>query len=236
MRCAKRALRLCFSWPSRDIVVRSVTYRIVYFKTDRSYNIVMRNRKGEATREWIVAKTAALLNREGYLRAPVSEIMRATGLQKGGIYNHFSSRQALTLEAFEFAAAVMRDRVRAIVTGGGNPKDQLRALVQVFRDAPRTALAGGCPIANLAIESDDADPDLRAAARSAMGGLIGAFEKVIAAGTARGEFGQTDARACAIYFVSALEGAYLLSNLYKDPVYLESVATRLEREVAAGLR
>src|SRR5262245_17691366 len=42
-----------------DIVVGSVTYGVLIFKTDRSYNATMRNRKGEATREWIVAKTAA---------------------------------------------------------------------------------------------------------------------------------------------------------------------------------
>ena len=77
----------------------------------------MKKRKGEATRERIVAQTAELLNREGYLRTPVSEIMRVTGMQKGGIYNHFESREALTLEAFDFAVARMRDSLLAALEG-----------------------------------------------------------------------------------------------------------------------
>ena len=43
-------------------------------------------KKVEATRNRIVVRTANLLNTQGYLGTPVSEIMRATGLQKGGIY------------------------------------------------------------------------------------------------------------------------------------------------------
>jgi len=33
----------------------------------------------------------------------MSDLMRVTGLQKGGIYNHFRSKDELALEAFDFA-------------------------------------------------------------------------------------------------------------------------------------
>ena len=45
---------------------------------------------------------------------------------------------------------------------------------------------------NLAIESDDADPKLRSAARNAMAQLIGCFEQVIAQGMRHGEFPKGD--------------------------------------------
>jgi AcrR family transcriptional regulator len=196
----------------------------------------MSKRKGEVTRERIVAQTAGLLNREGYLRTPVSEIMRVTGLQKGGIYNHFESRQALTLEAFDFAVARMRDRLLSAVASERSAKDKLRALIEAFRDSTQgPAMEGGCPITNMAVESDDADPELRAAARRAMGQLIGLFEKVIAAGIERGEFAKGDAHSRATHLVAAIEGALMLSNLYKDKTYLHSVAERLKQEVSAGL-
>src|SRR5262245_37022925 len=54
-------------------------------------------KKGEATRRRIVAQAASLLNTKGYRSTPVSEIMRVTGLRKGGIYRHFDSRTTLTL-------------------------------------------------------------------------------------------------------------------------------------------
>jgi TetR/AcrR family transcriptional repressor of nem operon len=196
--------------------------------------LIFMKRKGETTRERIVEQTASLLNCTGYLRTPVSEIMRVTGLQKGGIYNHFESRQALTLEAFEFAAGRMRDRLLEALAGKRSAKDKLCALIKSFRDGTKgLGLEGGCPIVNLAIESDDADPELRSAARRAMGRLIGLFEKTIAQGVEEGEFAKRDVRESAVHMVAALEGALMLSNLYKDPNYLRIVAHRLEDDVKA---
>src|SRR5262245_41829174 len=187
----------------------------------------MRKRKGEATRERIVAQTADLLNREGYLRTPVSEIMRVTGLQKGGIYNHFESREALTLEAFGFAVARMRDRLLSALAEKKSSKDKLRALLEAFQcGAAQEAFEGGCPIANLAIETDDADPRLREAARQAMDRLIALFQRIIAEGIDSGELAKCDARARATHMVASLEGGLLLSNLYKDETCRPAIPLR----------
>lgn len=189
-------------------------------------------RKGELTRERIVAASASLLNREGYLRTPVSEIMKATGMQKGGIYNHFASREELGLEAFNYAFRRMRERLLAAVAEKSSARQKLLALIDVFRDSPAGPdLEGGCPVMNLAIEADDADPKLRQAARQAMGALQGLFERIIKEGVARDEFARRDARATAIHMVAALEGALMLSNLYKDLEYLDVVATHLAAEI-----
>ena len=194
-------------------------------------------RKGEATRQRIVVRTADLLNTQGYLGTPVSEIMRAAGLQKGGIYRHFESRDALTLEAFEFAVARVRNRFLEAVERRQTAKDKLFALFEVARHAPREeAFHGGCPVMNLAVESDDADPKLRNAARRAMRQVIGLFEQIIAEGMKQGEFPEGDARARARMLVASMEGAILLTNLYKDGTYLEAVLDHLERSVRRGFR
>jgi TetR/AcrR family transcriptional repressor of nem operon len=189
-------------------------------------------RKGELTRERIVAASASLLNREGYLRTPVSDIMRATGMQKGGIYNHFASREELGLEAFNYAFRRIRERLLAAIAEKTTARQKLLALIEVFRGSPaRPDLEGGCPVMNLAIESDDADAKLRQAARQAMGTLHGLFERLIKEGVARHEFAKRDARATAIHLVAALEGALMLTNLYKDPEYLDAVSKQLTAEV-----
>ena len=194
-------------------------------------------KKGEATRNRIVVRTANLLNTQGYLGTPVSEIMRATGLQKGGIYRHFESRAALTREAFEFAFGRMRERLFQAIEGEHTAKDKLFALFEVMRNAPRDeAFRGGCPIMNLAVESDDADPELRDAARQAMIRLIGLFERIIAEGMKRGEFAKGNARALARLIVASVEGAIMLTNLYKDTTYMEVVLDHLERSVRTGFR
>ena len=50
-------------------------------------------KKGERTRRVIVEKAAALLNTRGYFGSSINDLMREMGLQKGGIYNHFSSKE-----------------------------------------------------------------------------------------------------------------------------------------------
>jgi len=194
-------------------------------------------RKGEATRRRIVAQAAGLLNTHGYRSTPVSKIMRVTGMQKGGLYRHFDSRAKLTLEAFEYAVARKRERFQRAAEGQATAIDALLALLRVARDISREETSqGGCPIMNLAIESDDADPELRRAARKAMNQLIGGFEGIIARGMQRGEFPKGDARARARVMVAGLEGGILLSNLYKDRGPMEAVLEHLERYVRNGLR
>lgn len=194
-------------------------------------------KKGEATRQRIVARAARLLNTQGYRGTPVSEIMRVTGLQKGGIYRHFDSRAVLTLTAFEFAVDRMRERLRRAAEGRATATEVLVALLGVFRDASQEeAFRGGCPIMNLAIESDDADPALRNAARKAMTQLIGRFEQAIARGVRDGEFPPGDAHARANVLVAAVEGGVLLGNLYKDRGPMDAVFAHLEQYVRHGLR
>jgi AcrR family transcriptional regulator len=194
-------------------------------------------RKGEATRQRIVARTANLLNKQGYRSTPVSAIMEVAGLQKGGIYRHFDSRTELTLEAFRYAVARMRDCLTSALADQKSAKGKLLALLDLMGNAPREhAFGGGCPIMNLAIESDDADPKLRAAAREAMTSLINLFEQIIVDGIKRGEFSKLDARAQASSMVASLEGGIMLSNLYKDARYLDAITNDLRQRVQNGLR
>lgn len=89
---------------------------------------------------------------------------------------------------------------------------------------------------NLAVESDDTDPKLRDAARRAMLQVIGLFEGIIAEGIKDGEFPKGDARARARLIVASVEGAILMTNLYKDGTYMEAVLDHLERSVRMRFR
>ena len=184
-----------------------------------------------------MAQAAGLLNTQGYRSTPVSKIMRVTGMQKGGLYRHFDSRTKLTLEAFEYAVARMRDRFLRAAKGHTTATEALLALLGVFREASHDeAFHGGCPIMNAAVESDDADPKLRAAARKAMTQLVGGFEQVIARGMRQGEFPKGDAGARARVIVASLEGGLLVGNLYKDRAPIDAVLEHLEAYVRNGFR
>ena len=117
-------------------------------------------RKGERTRAAVVGKAAAVFNQQGYARTTVSDLVASTGLERGGLYNHFEGKDALALAAFDHAVDLVRARVRAAVDAAGESAPaRLDALVGVFTslvdDPP---LPGGCPILNAAVESADVFP------------------------------------------------------------------------------
>ena len=60
----------------------------------------------------------------------MSDLMQATGLQKGGLYRHFESKEALALEALDFAIGRMAVRFRAALGTKHDAVDQVRALCE----------------------------------------------------------------------------------------------------------
>ena len=63
----------------------------------------MAGAKGLKTRQRIVEMAAPVFNRQGFAGASMRDLISATGLEKGGIYNHFDSKEQLALEAYDFA-------------------------------------------------------------------------------------------------------------------------------------
>ena len=189
--------------------------------------------KGEQTRERILSRSAQLFNRQGYSGASLSDIMRETGLEKGGIYNHFTSKEQLALESFDYAYGLVRQRVRDALAGKYNAIERLFAIVTVFQSiAVDPPVAGGCPILNTAIEADDGNALLRIRAQSAMDDWRGTIHRIVNKGIERQEIRPgVDADEVASIFITTLEGAIMLSNLYKDPVHMQRAAAHMERYI-----
>jgi len=185
--------------------------------------------KGEQTRERILARSAQLFNRQGYFGASLADIMRETGLEKGGIYNHFCSKEQLALEAFDYAYGLIQQRVRQALSGKYNAIERLLAIVSVFQGIVEDPqVAGGCPILNTAIEADDANEPLRDRARSAMDNWRTTIHRIVNKGIERQEIRPgVDADEVASILIATLEGAIMLSNLYKDPRHMQRAANHI---------
>ena len=184
-------------------------------------------RNGTQTRENILRQAAALFNRQGFAGASMSDIMQATGLQKGGIYRHFQSKEALALEAFDYAVAQMAARFTAALEGREHAVDRLEGIVSVFarlHDDP--PVPGGCPMMNTAVQTDDAEsPALRDRARTAMDGLRTLIRQTVRKGIARGEVrADVDGDELATLMISTLEGGVAISRLYGDAVHVQRAA------------
>lgn len=179
--------------------------------------------KAKQTREKILKEAAELFNQQGYAGSSMSDIMRVTGLQKGGIYNHFESKEQLALAAFDFAIDSIQNQYRLALRGKRHAISRLQTLISVFGSSiENPLLRGGCPILNTAIESDDAYPALRDRAQKAMDSWRELICSIIDAGIKKGEI-REDVRAeeFATIAISTLEGALMMSKLYGDAIHLQ---------------
>src|ERR1700739_2346485 len=102
--------------------------------------------KGEQTRQDIIRKAAVIFNQHGYEGAALSDLMKATGLEKGGIYRHFESKQQLALEAFDYAWKLAVDTRFAGTQEVPNTVARLKQLVRNFRGRRSGLVPGGCPL------------------------------------------------------------------------------------------
>lgn len=189
--------------------------------------------KGELTREQVIAKAAALFNQFGYKSASISDIMRATGLQKGGIYRHFESKEALELAAFEFAVAELGHRFQEALAGKVTAGDRLRAIVAVYASLPSNPpVPGGCPVLNAAVEADDSNPALKRRVAKVLRDWHAFVTRVVCQGQARGELcSRLDPAAFTTALIAALEGAIMLSKLWSTNAPMREVRAQVEARI-----
>ena len=97
----------------------------------------------DQTQQEIVSKAAPIFNQKGYVGAAISDLMRATGLEKGGIYRHFDSKQELSEDAFVHAWKVSMERRFEGTAEIPNSVDRLQLIVRNFRDQRDGMVPGG---------------------------------------------------------------------------------------------
>jgi TetR/AcrR family transcriptional regulator, transcriptional repressor for nem operon len=194
-------------------------------------------KKGETTKLDIIQRAAPIFNQQGYSGASIADIMRATGLQKGGIYNHFETKEQLAIESFRYAVQVSCQRYADALKGHQTAQAQLLSFIatfqRVYNDPP---VPGGCPLMNTAIESDDVFPELRRQASQEMKRWHRWIARLVRKGINRGEIrADVDINAVATVMITCLEGGLMLSKLHKDSLYLQQAVEHLQSYVLSLL-
>jgi len=194
-------------------------------------------RKGEQTRLEIIRKAAPIFNQKGYDGAALSDLMRATGLEKGGIYRHFNSKQELAAEAFDHAWTIAMDVRFEGTHETPNTVDRLKQIVRNFRDRRTGVVPGGCPLLNTAVDCDDGNPQLRAKARQALTSWLHRLEAIVEEGKRRGEVrSAVDSAKLAMLIVSTLEGSSMIRRLQKKDSPLDLACHHLEEHLETKVR
>jgi TetR/AcrR family transcriptional repressor of nem operon len=111
-----------------------------------------------------VLETASRQIREHGIEAlGVADCMRGAGLTHGAFYGHFSSRDALILEALEHAVIQGEKRIASLVTGAEKQGETpLQSIAEGFLSERHVKNPGnGCALCALAGEARHANPDVR---------------------------------------------------------------------------
>ena len=193
-------------------------------------------RKGEQTRQEIIRKAAPIFNQRGYDGAALSDLMRATGLEKGGIYRHFSSKEMLAAEAFDYAwRETLGARIHELDTIS-NTVDRLKQLVANFVER-RGIIPGGCPLLNTAVDTDDGNSVLRERARKALRDWRSYLISMIRAGIkARDIRPKVDPNKLATLIISSLEGAIMVYRLERNEGALRAIQAHLDNYLETEVR
>lgn len=173
---------------------------------------------------------AGVFSERGFFGSSMTDLLAATGLQKGGLYNHFASKEQLALESFDWAVGMVERRYAAALDGVPGAVDRLLAIAGVIRGlCADRALPGGCPILTTAIEADDTMPALRDRAREAMTRWQRLIGSNVKAGVVGGELRpDADPYEVATIVTATLEGAVFLSKLYDDDVHMHRAVDHVE--------
>ncbi len=169
--------------------------------------------KGELTRQRIIAEAAPIFNQRGFAGCSMQDVMEATGLEKGGLYRHFSSKEELAAEAFRYSLErATKLRMEHLDRTHGS-LEQLHSFIKRFVETTST-VPGGCPLMNTAIDSDDGNPTLRDLAREGFGNWRARLCRIVEEGMQRGEIRKkTNPRSVANTIIATLEGALMMSRL-----------------------
>ncbi|MEZ2345387.1 TetR/AcrR family transcriptional regulator [Terriglobus sp. RCC_193] len=189
--------------------------------------------KGEETRQRIVELAAPLFNQRGYAGCSIADIMEATGLEKGGIYRYFESKEDLAAEAFKFSLAVVRKLRTDDLDSISGSVEKLRHIMDRFVSEP-SPLKGGCPLMNTAIDADDGNAALRDLVQQAFTDWRRRIAAIVRQGIRDGEIStSSDPAELADTIIASLEGALMLTRLDGNKRALKHVRHSMELLLAA---
>jgi AcrR family transcriptional regulator len=182
--------------------------------------------KGERSRQKIVETAAVLFNQKGFAGCSMGDIVEASGLEKGTLYGHFSTKEELALLAFDHAWKDTSDKRLRNIDTVSNAVDKLKLHVDNYVNTP--SFPGGCPLLNFAVDADDGNLALRTRVRKALKGWEGFLAKIVQDGQSAGEIDpEIEPHTVANLVISILEGATVIARINKRSAALEDAQRHL---------
>ena len=115
-----------------------------------------------ALKEKIIRESLKLFSLKGFLSTSIHDIMREAKTSKGGLYNHFKSKDDILVAVLSEARKVWREKNLAGLDEIERPVEKVKKLLENHRDRylkDTETFPGGCIFVTLSVELDDQRPD-----------------------------------------------------------------------------
>jgi AcrR family transcriptional regulator len=181
-------------------------------------------RKGQATRERIVAAASTLTFQQGVAGTSTEDVQQAAGVSASQLYHYFSDKRALI-------RAVIAYQTEAVIAAQQPYLSQLDSLeaLKAWRDhvvglQQKRKFQGGCPLGTLSCELAEIWPEARVDLAHSFGEWEAAIQRGLQAMYDRGELrGDADPERLALGMLAAVQGGLLLNQARRDTAALEAV-------------
>ena len=173
----------------------------------------MGRRSVEVRREEILVATIAGIEKSGMSAVRVSDIAAGLGVSSGLVFYHFDTKDALLVDALEYAVVRDADRLdKALATAGG-PLERLRRVLTSYGP---TGAAHGWTLWIEAWSTALREPSIQSSLRKLDKRWRDALERVIDEGVAAGAFTCADPKSTVTRVGALLDGLAVAALVYKS--------------------
>lgn len=190
--------------------------------------------KTAQTRERLLETASHLFRAQGFHATGLDEVLKLSDTPKGSLYHYFpGGKDQLAVEALGHVAAKMEQRMSTLLASNKDPAKALRALLDfTAKSLMESDFRNGCPIAGVTVDVACENDSLREACDHGFNILLEVFTLYMkGAGLS-----EKRAKSLAILFLSALEGAIILSRAQKNVTFFNAVAGELVQLIRGVLQ
>jgi AcrR family transcriptional regulator len=107
-------------------------------------------------KEKIIQDSSRLFSSKGFSSTSINEILEVVGASKGGLYNHFKTKEELFSAVLSESRKIWREKNLAGLDEIENPLERIKKLLENYRDRYLIGsgnLPGGCIFVRVSVES-----------------------------------------------------------------------------------
>jgi AcrR family transcriptional regulator len=176
-------------------------------------------------KERVIYESMKLFSSKGFLSTTTHDIMRNARTSKGGLYNHFKSKDALFFEVLSEARRIWRQKNLSGLDHIEKPVAKIEKLLRNYKDRylkDKKTFPGGCIFVTLSVELDDQRPKFSHELNEGFVRLKAMIQRLLDQGKESGELrAEVNTKAVTEMIFSGMLGASVIYGTAKSSVGLD---------------